>query len=74
MAFPRARADEHLGKKHVSQRALIAGAYKRRAVGVSQLFSPESRDFWAFSLTPKSRIWQGKVFTVFSLITDVVVN
>lgn len=30
--------------------------------------------FLGFQSDSKRRIWQGKVFTVFSLITDVVVN
>lgn len=37
--FQQLRADEHLGKTHISQCALITAAYMRRAVGISQLFS-----------------------------------
>lgn len=59
MAFPGARADEHLGNTHISQCALITAAYIRRAVGVSQLCSPELWDFWAFSLTQRAGFGRG---------------
>lgn len=57
--FQELRADERLGKTHISQHALITAAYMRRAVGVSQLFSSESWDFWAFSLTQRAGFGRG---------------
>lgn len=60
MAFPGPRADEHLAKTRISQCALITAVYVRRAVGVSQLFSPELWDFWPFSLTQRAGFGRGE--------------
>uniref|UniRef100_A0A8C8BDT1 Serine/threonine-protein phosphatase n=1 Tax=Otus sunia TaxID=257818 RepID=A0A8C8BDT1_9STRI len=63
-----------LDKTHRSQYALITAIYRRRAMGCSQLFSPKSWDFFDCHTDSKNSIWQGRAFTTFSLIRDLLVN